>query len=143
MHLDDGFDVVMLLFWIVIGILSCSFCYGIIVRNMAVYTLPDKSSLTGVVDNTPNKYRWTVRDYMLMMVVADEYCPDPAKIDIKIGGSMADTLLEFDDDYLLNMEGRLQKYYIAYLNGKVDYEITGYDYYYDRGVPGRWRFTTR
>lgn len=143
MHLDDGFDIVMLLFWLITGVLSCSFCYGVIAKNMAEYTLHDKSALTGIVDNTPNKYQWTVRDYMLMMVVADEYCPAPGQIDIRFGNSQADTLVTFDSDYLLNMEGRLQKYYISYLNGKVDYTIDSYDYYYEEGVPGRWRFQAR
>ena len=54
-------------------------------------------------------------------------------------------MIKFDDDYLVNMSGRLQKYYIAYLNPHVDDKIDSYDYYYDDGDPssGRWRFNTR
>lgn len=144
MHLEDGWDIVNIMFWTVVGIISCVFCYGCIQRNMTVYTLNDKSALVSVTDNTPTPYQWLVRDYLLMLMVADEYCPEPQQVDIVFPGSSQNTLIKFDDDYLVNMAGRLQKYYIAYLNPHVDDKIESYDYYYDDGDPssGRWRFNT-
>lgn len=144
MHLEDGWDIVNIIFWTVVGIISCVFCYGVISRNMTVYTLSDKTAMTAVTDNTPEKYQWLVRDYLLMLMVADEYCPAPQSVDIVFPGSSQNTKVEFDDDYLINMAGRLQKYYIAYLNGHVEDKISEYDYYYDEGDvnSGRWRFIT-
>lgn len=144
MHIEDGWDIINILFWAIIGIISCTFCYGVMQRNMTVYTLDDKSALKGVVDNTPDPYQWCVRDYLLMLMVADEYCPDPKSVDIVFPGSSQDTRIVFDDDYLVNMSGRLQKYYIAYLNQHVDEDIKTYDYYYDDTDldSGRWRFST-
>lgn len=140
MHLDDGVDLIILLFWVIVGMVSVTFCYGVVSRNLQPYTLPDKSSLTAMKDNTPDPYQWTVRDYILMIMVADEYCPDPKAIDIKFGSSMESTLIEFDSDFLTHMEARLQDYYIDYLDTRVDREITSYDYYYGTGEEGRWRF---
>ena len=144
MHLDDGFDLVNLLFWLVIGIISTAYFYGAIMKNTMYYQMPDKSALTAVADNSPDPYEWYVRDYILMLMVADEYCPDPKSVDLKIGNTNQDTRVVFDSDYLTNMEGYLQQYYIKYLSNRVDQPITGYDYYYENGgEKGRWRFTTQ
>lgn len=143
MHLEDGIDILHALFWIVIGLVSVVFCYGQIARNLQPYALPDKSAITAVTNNTPDDYQWYVRDYILMLMVADEFAPLPAAVDIKFGGGSQDTLIKIDDDYLKNMEGRLQRYYINYLNTRVDQPIVEYDYYYEgTGENGRWRFRT-
>lgn len=141
MHLDEGFDIATLMMWIVIGIVSMVFCYGVVMTNCVPYTLPDKTSLTAMSDNTPTKYQWYVRDILLMMMVADEYCPDPKAIDVQVGETEQDTLIKFDSDYLQNMEGYLQQYYIRYLHNIVDQPISAYEYYYEGiGENGRWRY---
>lgn len=142
MNLDDGFDIVNLIIWAAIGIVSVCFCLGIISRNLTSEVRQDKTALTSAQNNQPEPYQWYVRDYLLMMMVADEYCPAPRAIDLKIGATNQNTLVEFDSGYLTNMEGRLQRYYIQYLSTRVDNPITGYDYYYSDGEVGRWRFYT-
>lgn len=142
MHLDDGFDIVSIILWAAIGIVSVCFCLGIIMGNLGSYTRADKTALTSAQDNTPEPYQWYVRDYLLMMMVADESCPAPQAIDLKIGESQRNTIVKFDADYLKNMEGRLQRYYISYLHDIVDQPISGYDYYYSDTEEGRWRFYT-
>lgn len=141
-HLDDGFDIVSIILWAAIGIVSVCFCLGIIMGNLGSYTRTDKTALTSAQDNTPEPYQWYVRDYLLMMMVADEFCPAPQAIDLKIGESQRNTIVKFDADYLKNMEGRLQRYYISYLHDIVDQPISGYDYYYSDTEEGRWRFYT-
>ena len=140
--LDDAVDVVTLIFWLIAGIGSIAFCAGIVMRNLQPYTLPDKTAMVSYADNEPEKYQWTVRDYLLMLMVADEYCPPPQLVDLKLGASAQDTRLVLDHDYVINKAGRLQKYYINYLSARVDDPITSYDYYYEGedGEGGRWRF---
>lgn len=110
--------------------------------NLGSYTRTDKTALISAQDNTPEPYQWYVRDYLLMMMVADEFCPAPQAIDLKIGESQRNTIVKFDADYLKNMEGRLQRYYISYLHDIVDQPISSYDYYYSDTEEGRWRFYT-
>lgn len=143
MHLDDGMDLVALMFWLIVGLMSTVFCFGVVAKNMKPYTLPDKSAITAISDNTPDPYQWYVRDYLLMLMVADEFCPEPKAIDIQFGNGAQDTLIEINDEFLKNMEGRLQRYYIRYLNTRVDQPISSYEYYYEgEGEKGRWRFHT-
>ena len=85
MHLDDGMDLVSLMFWLIVGLMSTVFCFGVVAKNMKPYTLPDKSAITAISDNTPDPYQWYVRDYLLMLMVADEFCPEPKAIDIQFG----------------------------------------------------------
>lgn len=144
MHLDDGMDLVSVIFWLVLGLVSTVFCLGIVTKNMRPYTLPDKSALTAISDNTPDAYQWYVRDYLLMLMVADEFCTEPKAIDIQFGNGSQDTLIEINGEFLKNMEGRLQRYYIKYLNTRVDQPIEYYEYYYEgTGEKGRWRFHTQ
>lgn len=144
MDIDEGIDLLNLLLWAVIGIVSVVFCYGQIARNLQAYSLPDKSTVIAARDNTPEPYQWYVRDYILMLMVADEFEPEPAAVDIKFGDSQEDTLVKFDANYLKNMEGMIQRYYINYLNTRVDQPIVSYDYYYEgTGDNGRWRFKTQ
>lgn len=143
MHVDDGIDLLHLLFWLAIGIASTTFCYGLVFKHMQPTPLPDKSAITAIKDNTPEDYQWYVRDYLLMLMVADEFCPEPKAVDIHFGNSQENTLVNIDEDYLKNIEGRLQKYYINYLNTRIDQPIESYDYYYQEGEKGRWRFQTQ
>ena len=46
MHLDDGFDIVSIILWAAIGIVSVCFCLGIIMGNLGSYTRTDKTALT-------------------------------------------------------------------------------------------------
>lgn len=142
MHIDDGFDIVSVILWAAIGIVSVCFCLGLINANLNSYTRTDKTALTSARNNQPEPYQWYVRDYLLMMMVADEFCPEPQAIDLKIGESQRNTIVKFDADYLKNMEGRLQRYYISYLHDIVDQPISGYDYYYSDTEEGRWRYYT-
>lgn len=140
--IHDASDIVELLLWLVTGITSMVFCAGVVMTNLQPYTLEDKSAITAVTNNTPDPYDWTVRDYLLMLMVADEYCPDPKCVDIKLGISSQDTRLYLTNDYVVNKGGRLQKYYVNYLSARVDDPIVSYDYYYEgEGENGRWRFT--
>ena len=142
--IQDAVDIIEVMMWFVGGLLSIVFCGGIVLANLKPYTLPDKTAISSITDNTPDSYQWTVRDYLLMLMVADDYCPEPKMVDIKLGDSLQDTRLVLDSDYVVNKAGRLQKYYINFLNSRVDNDITGYDYYYEgEGENGRWRFYTR
>lgn len=139
--IQDAIDIVEVMMWFIGGLLAIVFCGGIVLTNLKPYTLPDKTSITAITNNQPDSYQWHVRDYILMLMVADEYCPEPRMVDIKLGTSEQDTRLIMDDEYVVNKAGRLQKYYINFLNSRVDEPITGYDYYYEgEGEKGRWRF---
>lgn len=138
--IHDATDVLTIMMWFTAGVMSLLFCWRIVSTNLEPYTLADKSSIE-LVGEAPEPYQWTVRDYLLMLMVADEYCPEPKCVDLKLGVSMQDTRMEFNESYVANLEGRLQKYYINYISGRVDDPIVSYDYYYEgEGENGRWRF---
>lgn len=141
--LDDAVDLVELILWMIAGIGSIAFCASVVMTNLQPYTLPDKTAIVSESSNDVEPYQWTVRDYLLMLMVADEYCPPPQVVDLKLGPSAQDTRLVLDHDYVINKAGRLQKYYINFLSARVDDPITSYDYYYEDedGDGGRWRFT--
>lgn len=140
--IQDAIDIVETIMWFVIGLMAIVFSGGIVLKNLQPYTLPDKTSITATTNNEPEHYQWYVRDYILMLMVADDYCPEPKMVDIKLGSSMQDTKLILDSEYVVNKAGRLQKYYINFLNSRVDKPITAYDYFFEgeNGEDGRWRF---
>lgn len=109
---------------------------------MRSYTMSDKTAVVNISDNTEEPIEWTVREYLLMLFVADEFQPDPAAVDIQYAGSGGvDTTIKFDQDYQKNKAGRIQRYYIDFLSNKVDKKITNVEYVYDWSGNGKWRFT--
>lgn len=139
--IHDASDLVELILWLLGGILSISFCASVVMKNLQPYTLPDKTAAVSATNNQPEEYEWKVRDYLLMLMVADDYCPEPKCVDLKLGNSTQDTRLVLDHDYVINKAGRLQKYYINYLSARVNDPIVDYEYYYEgEGENGRWRF---
>ena len=139
--IHDASDLVELIFWLLGGVVSIAMCMGVVMTNLQPYTLPDKTAAESAANNQPEEYEWKVRDYLLMMMVADDYCPEPKCVDLKLGNSTQDTRLVLDHDYVINKAGRLQKYYINYLSARIDDPIIDYEYYYEgEGENGRWRF---
>lgn len=142
MEIDSGLDVLIWILCIVVGLNICLGGISKVTKYMAVQRLPDKTLVKVYQGEDPEEYEWTVRDYLLMLMVADDLAPEPRAVDIQFGNSQMSTLVEFDTNYFKKMEANLQQYYINYLNNRIDTPIESYDYYRKTGEKDRWRFKT-
>lgn len=136
MQVDEGMDLVTLLFVILLGFGVCIYCMNSMFDSLHSYMRADKTSPVSMESNEPTPPTTTVKDILLMLVVADEYQTGTKAIQVDAGA-----IVTMDQDYLNNMGSRLARLYNEQLGGVRDKTITSIKYELEGTVP-RWVYST-
>lgn len=138
MKIHDLFDLLLLFVIMVIGIMTTVVCLAHIDSQIRDYTMGDKATITTLKDNAPEPFQYTTKDVLLMYVIADDYQPYPATLQVNDGA-----ITSFNQTYFLDTNTAINNLWNSELNSLMTKSVTGFNIIYDSdGGNVRWKVTT-
>jgi hypothetical protein len=132
---DDIFDILLVFIILVVGAASTFTSLAFIQTKITKSTMVDKSTIESFSGDAPDKFEITSQDVLLMYVVADQYQPYPAQMQINEG-----TTTKFNTSYFLDTSTAINNLWNSEINSIIGNSVKDFRIVYDAdGGNVRWK----
>lgn len=120
--IDDGMDLLISALATVLLLTICIWTLGS-VRNSSETAIDERIALDSIYVDAATQPEQTVQDFLMCLVVGDEYMPTPKSFTFIDGDSGTSYSIVVDENFLADRVGRIHAAWENFFNGKMNKKI--------------------